>query len=341
MAEPGRTLRQRYSALVCDLDGVVRRGPMPVTYAVERLVGYSDKVVYATNNASLTADDVATQLRGLGLLLDVAQVATSSQAGAAYLAATVPAGARVLAVGGPGVAAALTEVGLTAVRTLDDGGVVAVLQGYGPAVAAADLAEASYAIEAGAIWVATNTDRTLPTNRGVAPGNGALVEAVATATGLTATVVGKPEPALYRLALEHLGQPAGSVLAIGDRLDTDILGAQRAGLASLWVQTGVDDLVSLMRDPQQTVPTHVGVDLRVLDEDVAPATMSGGWWVSGDAKVRVDPDSGEVQVDTPAGTSANRLLEAGTRALVDLRFSGRRSAPVLERAATQVMDITR
>jgi len=215
MAEPA--LAAAYDGVVCDLDGVVRRGTAAVPHAVERLTALTVPVVYATNNASLTPADVATQLRGLGVEVTAADVVTSSQAGAAYVAGRVAPGSAVLAVGGPGVAAALTEGGLTPVTDTHDG-VVAVLQGYGPAVTASDLARAAYAVQAGALWVATNRDSTLPTQYGVAPGNGALIAAVALATGTEPVAVGKPEPPLYDLAVGRLGCPAGRALAIGDRL---------------------------------------------------------------------------------------------------------------------------
>ena len=112
-----------------------------------------------------------------------------------------------LAVGGPGVAAALAEAGLRPVDQAE-AGVVAVLQGYGADVTAALLAEASYAIEDGATWVATNRDATLPTHRGIAPGNGALIGAVAIATGVQpSAATGKPEPPLYDLSVTRLGVP--------------------------------------------------------------------------------------------------------------------------------------
>jgi ribonucleotide monophosphatase NagD (HAD superfamily) len=144
----------------------------------------------------------------------------------------------------------------------------AVLQGYGPAVTATDLAEAAYAVEGGAVWVATNTDGTLPTDRGVAPGNGSLVAAVERAVGHPPHLVaGKPAPPLYLLCAGRLDLPAERVLAVGDRLDTDIEGAVAAGMDSLLVLTGVDDLRACLEAPPQRRPTWVAPDLRALVAD--------------------------------------------------------------------------
>ena len=247
-AEP--SLSARYRGVVCDLDGVVYRGHEAVPHAVEALEGVRAAgrgVVYATNNASRTPQEVAAQLTSLGLTLTAGDVVTSSQAGATRLAALLPAGAEVLAVGGPGVPDALREVGLTPVRSdtvaaraagadwsgrrrskrwsVAVGGRAArrargeaarVAGATGPwwpaccrvtapTVAWADLAEAAYAVQAGAVWVATNVDATLPTARGLAPGNGTLVEAVRQATGVEPLVVGKPHTPLYDLSAQVLG----------------------------------------------------------------------------------------------------------------------------------------
>jgi len=267
---PAGALVARYAAVVCDLDGVVYRGPTAVPHAVEVLGGLDVPVLYATNNASRSPADVATHLRALGLACTPDAVATSSQAGAWLLADRLAAGSPVLAVGGAGVSAALAEAGLRPVLPADarHTPVEAVLQGYGPAVTATDLAEAAYAVEGGATWVATNTDGTLPTDRGVAPGNGSLVAAVERAVGHPPHLVaGKPAPPLYQLCAGRLELPVDRVLAVGDRLDTDIEGAVAAGMDSLLVLTGVDDLRACLEAPPQRRPTWVAPDLRALVAD--------------------------------------------------------------------------
>jgi glycerol-1-phosphatase len=260
----------RYAAVVCDLDGVVYRGPTAVPGAVEALSGLDVPVLYATNNASRPPAEVAEHLRRLGLQCEPEAVATSSQAGAWLLRERVEAGSRVLAVGGVGVGLALEEAGLQPVSP--DGAanaapLAAVLQGYGPGVSATDLAEAAYAIQGGALWVATNTDSTLPTDRGVAPGNGSLVGAVANAVGRDPDLVaGKPAPPLYLLCAERLDVEPAAMLAVGDRLDTDIEGAVTAGIDSLFVLTGVDDLAACLAAPAGRRPTWVAPDLAALHE---------------------------------------------------------------------------
>jgi glycerol-1-phosphatase len=260
----------RYTAVVCDLDGVVYRGPTAVPHAVEVLGGLEVPVLYATNNASRSPSEVAGHLRDLGLDCTPDAVATSSQAGAWLLADRLAPGSPVLAVGGAGVATALRESGLRPVLPAEAARdqVDAVLQGYGPAVTASDLAEAAYAVEGGATWVATNTDGTLPTDRGVAPGNGSLVAAVERAVGQPPHLVaGKPAPPLYLLCAQRLDLPVDRVLAVGDRLDTDIEGAVAAGMDSLLVLTGVDDLRACLDAPPQRRPTWVAPDLRALLAD--------------------------------------------------------------------------
>lgn len=252
------------AAIVCDLDGVVYRGREAVPHAVAVLRRVTVPIVYATNNAGRPPQVVAEHLRELGLSVDAEDVLTSAQAGAAAIAERMP-GATVLAIGGEGVEAALIESGLQATRdgesTCD-----AVLQGYGPAVTMSDLADAAMAIQNGAWWVATNTDLTIPLARGIAPGNGTLVRAVAQAVGRDPDrVCGKPFPDLYLVAAARLGVPPHTIIGIGDRLDTDIEGANAAGSPAVLVLTGVDSRASAERAPAHQRPSLVINDLRDLD----------------------------------------------------------------------------
>ncbi len=321
------TLAHRYAAIVCDLDGVVYRGPDPVEHAVEALAGAGVPVQYATNNAGRPPSVVAEHLARLGLTVAERDIATSSQAGVRVLQDRVEAGARVLAVGGEGVAVALREGGFTAVLPgsvagSDDGSeyrsaaaatgsVAAVLQGYGPRVSAADLAEAAYAIEEGALWVATNTDATLPTHRGVAPGNGALVGAVSLAVGRAPdAVAGKPFPPLYLLCADRLGLPAERVLAVGDRLETDIEGAVAAGMDSLMVLTGVHDLRDAALAPRSRRPTYIAPDLRGLAAPLPRGRVEDGWGVCGGRRRRVDPNGWVHSGEGGPLTDLNACLQA-------------------------------
>jgi len=292
--ESRQTLAERFPGLVCDLDGVVYRGAQPVPHAIESLTAVSRSgggLVYATNNASRTPEAVAESLRALGLQLEADAVLTSSVAGARYLTEQVSQGAAVLAIGGSGVAEALRDAGFRPVSA-DDASrsqVEAVLQGYGAQVTAAELGEAAYAIQGGALWVATNDDLTLPTDRGVAPGNGSLVRAVRVAVDTDPTVVGKPGPLLYQLAAQTLGTDAEHTLGIGDRLETDIAGAHAAGMSALHVLTGVHGPADLVRARPQLRPRFVAEDLRALTEPYAEPrrALDGRWHIAEASAVAV------------------------------------------------------
>ena len=282
-----------YEGIVCDLDGVVYRGPTAIPHAVASLGSAGVPVLYATNNASREPAVVADHLRGLGLPVADQAVVTSSQAAAWVLAERLAVGASVLAVGGPGVAAALAERGFEVAT----GQVRAVVQGYGPQVRAIDLAEAAYAVESGALWIATNTDATLPTDRGIAPGNGTLVAAVARAVGRGPDqVAGKPQTPIYELAAQRQGVDITHLLAIGDRLDTDVAGARAAGMASLVVLTGIESLESIERAPVELRPTWVAADLRALvdnnywEQARALTEEVRRRWQARDARDRSEPD---------------------------------------------------
>jgi HAD superfamily hydrolase (TIGR01450 family) len=313
-----------YAALVCDLDGVVYRGHLAVPHAVEALRACAVPVLYATNNASRTPADVATHLRDLGLVdVEDAQVVTSAQAGARHLAEQLPRGAQVLAVGGEGVFEALRHEGLVALSPLEARAQSsphcrAVLQGYGADVTAADLAEAAYAVQAGALWVATNADGTLPTDRGIAPGNGTLVAAVARAAGRDPVVVGKPHAPLYLLCAEVAHGDPASILAVGDRLDTDIAGAVEAGMDSVLVLTGVDSATSLAAAPPTMRPTYVLADLRGLYAAYAPVTSGGdGWWECAGHRRRIVDGAWQVEGDDAEAVEVLRAAVAAVHARLD------------------------
>ena len=313
-----------YRAIICDLDGVVYRGSSPVPYAVEALVGVRAQVHYATNNASRPPGEVAAHLRDLGLPCADSEVTTSSEAGAWLLSRGSAPPQRVLAVGGPGVAIALERAGFTVVLPRDaqhTPAVDAVLQGYGRDVTAADLAEAAYAVQAGACWVATNTDSTLPTDRGVAPGGGSLVSAVAGAVGRGPdAVAGKPHPTIYELALERLSLTAGEVLAIGDRLETDIEGALATGMASLFVLTGVDSLEDVLRAEPRMRPTYIRADLADLATQLTHEALDGpltgvvrrAWGQLDDARAAGASSAQFETALTQAIEAARRVLDGDT-----------------------------
>jgi HAD superfamily hydrolase (TIGR01450 family) len=260
----GASLISRFDALLSDLDGVVYAGPHAIPGAIEalqQLAGIDVGLGYVTNNASRTPAQVAAHLRELGAPADDEQVVSSSQAAGELLAGLLPAGARVLVTGSPALAHEVELVGLTPVRSAQDNP-VAVVQGFSPEIGWKDLAEASYVIAGGALWVATNTDMSIPQARGIAPGNGTLVAAVAAATGQKPLVAGKPEAPLFHSAAKRLASERP--LVVGDRLDTDILGGNNAGFATVAVLTGVDTRESILAARSAERPDFLIADLSDL-----------------------------------------------------------------------------
>ncbi|ROP33376.1 HAD-IIA family hydrolase [Couchioplanes caeruleus] len=273
-----------YDLVVFDLDGVVYLIDKPIdgaAEAIERLRDAGTAVAYATNNASRRAADVAALLTGMGVPAASGEVLTSAGAAAAMLADRLPAGAPVLVVGADALRAEVREAGLVPVERADDAP-VAVVQGYGPDVGWRLLAEASLAVRAGALWMATNTDRTLPSPRGPLPGNGSLVSVLRTALDRDPdVVVGKPAPALFDTAASLAG--SRRPLVVGDRLDTDIEGAVGAGMDSVLVLTGVSGPADLIAAPASRRPTYVCTDLSGLFGAAEAARIpagggeAGGW----------------------------------------------------------------
>ena len=257
-----------HDLVMLDLDGVVYVGPDAVPHAADtlsRVAANGGRLAYLTNNASRTAAEVAAHLRELGMpVSDDGEVVTSAQAVARLVAGSVPAGSRVLLVGGDGLRGPLEESGLECVDSAD-ADPVAVVQGFHPTVGWTQLAEASAAVGAGVPWFASNTDLTIPTPRGRAPGNGSLVQAVANATGRSPVVAGKPERPLFDETLRRTG--ACRPLMVGDRLDTDIDGAIGAGIPSLLVLTGVSTLDEAAAAARGSRPDLVSFDLRGLLEE--------------------------------------------------------------------------
>ncbi|WP_392754634.1 HAD hydrolase-like protein [Streptomyces sp. LN590] len=270
-------LSKAYDTALLDLDGVVYAGGAAIAHAVDSLGAARDggmHLAYVTNNALRTPAAVAEHLTELGVPAESADVITSAQAVARLMADQLPAGARVLVVGGEGLRAALLERGLVPVESADDDP-VAVAQGYGgPDMTWGRFAEAAYAIARGVPWFASNTDLTIPSARGIAPGNGAAVEVVRIATGAEPQVAGKPLPPMHRETVLRTG--AKRPLVVGDRLDTDIEGAFNGGVDSLLVLTGVTDARQLVAAEPRHRPTYVDADLRGLLTGQPEVTETAG-----------------------------------------------------------------
>jgi glycerol-1-phosphatase len=252
--------------VLTDLDGVVYRGRNAIPHAVEALTraSLSARVGYITNNASRRPQDVAEHLERYGLEVAPDDVVTSSQAGARLLATLVPAGSTVLVIGGLGLTSIVEQAGFVVTDTAEDSP-AAVIQGFSPDLGWQQLAEASFALADPSIpWVATNMDWSIPVERGIAPGNGTLVAAVHNAVGRMPVVAGKPERAIFETAIDRFG--GERPLFIGDRLDTDIKGANDVGMPSVLVLTGVDQAKQVLAADQRSRPTFVLRDLRGLSE---------------------------------------------------------------------------
>jgi len=315
---PERTPLDDVDVVLADLDGVVYAGAGALPHAVESLNRSRDgrRLGYITNNASRTDASVAAHLRELGLDTAPADIVTSPQAAVRLLVDRVPGGSTVLVVGGEGLVDELEKAGFAVTRSAEDSP-AAVVQGFAPEVGWAQLAEAAYALavseeDGGIPWIATNTDWTIPQARGIAPGNGTLVSAVHTAVGRLATVAGKPEVPIFDEAVARFG--ASNPLFLGDRLDTDILGANRAGIASALVLTGIDRPKHVLAAPAGSQPMFILSDLRQLHEPYPQAQVRDGVVTVRGAKVRVDGADVHILAE---GDDPVDLLRAGAKAIWD------------------------
>ncbi len=247
-------------AVISDIDGVLWRGETALPGVAEFFGALRRRqipFVLATNNATATFPQIARRLKTLGLDLRKEEALTSANAAASFLRHQLPAGAAVLAVGEEGLTTALSQAGFRLVQHA--AGAQAVVAGLDRHVTWQKLTEAALAIQAGVMFVATNQDPTFPSERGLVPGAGALIAALETATGCRPLLIGKPEPLLFLEALEVLQAPAQATLVLGDRIETDILGGQRAGMPTGLVLTGVTTREILAASPHQ--PDWVFEDL--------------------------------------------------------------------------------
>ncbi|WP_182902129.1 HAD-IIA family hydrolase [Microbispora sp. H10830] len=281
MPETTGVLVDAYDTLLLDLDGVVYLGKHAVPGAPEALVTARDqgvRLAFVTNNASRTPGAIAQHLSHLGIPAAPQDVVTSAQAAARLVAEHVPGGSAVLVVGGMGLRMALREHGLRPVTTALDAP-AAVVQGIADNLSYGLLCEGALAVRQGAWFVAANGDTTMPTGRGEQPGNGSMSRVIATATGVEPVVAGKPEPPLHRESM--IRTRAERPLIVGDRLDTDIEGATRAGVDSLLVLTGVATPLDVLTAAPHHRPTHIAADLSGLHVPVVPVRRGSGGWTCG------------------------------------------------------------
>lgn len=329
------SLVERYDVALLDLDGVVYLGRDPVPEAAPALAkarAAGMRLAFVTNNASRSPQEVAALLHDLGVEADAGEIVTSAQAAARVLAERLRPGDRVLVVGSDALRHEVSARGLTVVGSAEDDP-QAVVQGYAPTVGWPQLAEATVAVRRGAFWLATNTDLTVPSPRGALPGNGAMVSTVVQASGLSPMVAGKPEPALHEESVRRTG--ARHPVVVGDRLDTDIEGANRAGAASLLVLSGVTTATDLLAAHNLHRPTYVAADVGgLLYAHPGPSSAQDGWECRGwCAQVTAGGDlvlsgSGPDRLDALRAMCAARWDSEGTG---DVRAKGAPAAEALRR----------
>ncbi|MBL4638248.1 MAG: HAD-IIA family hydrolase [Proteobacteria bacterium] len=258
--------------LIIDMDGVLWHGNNPIAGLGDFFVTlreFAIPFILATNNASLTQQQYIDKLAAMGVTVSADEILTSSMATATYLAEHIPQDKRrVFVIGEEGLRQPLIDHGFTltelyqvnqADKGINDQGADLVVSGLDRQLTWDKLATATLNIKAGAQFYATNADTTLPTELGEVMGNGGTLAALAAATGVTAISIGKPEPILYQQALAILGTKTENTIAIGDRLDTDILGAVNAGMRSIMVLTGISSTQDIAKLDYQ--PNWVMADI--------------------------------------------------------------------------------
>jgi 4-nitrophenyl phosphatase len=259
-------------AFLFDMDGVLYRGPNPlpgVNELLDALVAADKSYILATNNSMASPASYTTKLAAMGLTVPEERILTAGTATRDYLADALPADAGIYAVGMPALFEQL--FGRSSFREVSpaDEQPAAVVIGLDLAFTYEKLRLANAAIRGGARFVATNADATLPTEHGLVPGAGSIVAAIATSSGQQPTVIGKPSPRILEQGAEHLGVSAAESVMIGDRLDTDILAGQQAGMLTVMVLTGVST-----RD--EVAGAAAAPDLVVDDLPALLALLDGG-----------------------------------------------------------------
>jgi 4-nitrophenyl phosphatase len=230
----------RIRALILDLDGVLWRGDLILPGVPELFRLIEEKALrwcLASNNATLTHEKVQERLAPIGVQLPAQALVTSADAAAGYIRRHFGQAPPALVIGEEGLRRAMLDAGCTLVERADGARVVVV--GMDRKLTWPMLVEAGLAIAGGATFIGTNADRTFPTERGLGPGNGAILAALETATGRAPVIVGKPEPHLFVEAMTRMAVPPEQILVVGDRLETDIVGGVRAGMRTALLLSGV------------------------------------------------------------------------------------------------------
>jgi len=223
--------------LIIDMDGVLYRGDQPLPSLREFFAFLRQKpipFILATNNSTRTPQEVVVKLARMGAEVLPTEVLTSGQATARLLAGEYPPGTRAHVFGMASLRKAMVEEGFE----LADEDVAVVVASMDRDITYEKLKRATLLIRGGARFVATNRDPTYPSEEGLIPGTGSMIAALEAASGVEPMAVGKPEPHMFQLAMAEMGAKPETTATIGDRLDTDILGGQRAGLITMCVLSG-------------------------------------------------------------------------------------------------------
>jgi glycerol 3-phosphatase-2 len=254
-----------YDAALFDLDGVIYLGAHAIPGVAEAITALRERGVklgFVTNNAARSPQVVAEHLQELGIDATPDDVVTSAQAVARLMASALPAAAPVLVAGTPALVAEIRAVGLTPVASSADRP-AAVVVGYAPQLTWADLNDACFAVQAGAVWYGCNPDRTRPQVEGQAIGLGAMLDAMRVAMPEQEPILaGKPRRPLLDETLRRLG--AKHPIFVGDRLDTDIEGAHVVGIDSLFVLSGSHGSDDLLAAAPEQRPTYMAADISGL-----------------------------------------------------------------------------
>lgn len=248
-------------ALILDMDGVLWRGSssignLPRIFETIKKLGL--KVVMATNNASQSPDQYVSKLRNFGVEIEPWQVINSGIATALYLKERFPKGGNVFVLGEPTLIRALKKEGFNHEGKQP----VAVIAALDRTITYDKLTKATLLLREGVLFIGTNPDRSYPIPEGEAPGAGAILAALETASGVSPIIIGKPQSLMYELASKRLGISPKQTLVIGDRLETDILGAQNGGYPCALVLTGVstrDNVANWQPPPNLVAPDLTGL----------------------------------------------------------------------------------
>jgi 4-nitrophenyl phosphatase len=237
--------------VVMDMDGVLWRGNEPLPGLAELFAWLAETrmpYVLASNNSGTTPADYVAKLARMGVDdVPESSIVTSGTATAAYLQARYRPGTRVHVLGMDGLRQTLDEAGYDVYDQSDDEPVEVVVVGIDFALTYDKLKQAALYIRSGAEFVGTNPDRTFPMPQGLVPGTGSLIAALEAATDRQPVVIGKPGRPMFQAALDVLDSPPAQTVMIGDRLDTDIMGAQEAGLRTILLFSGVTTADELAR----------------------------------------------------------------------------------------------